>query len=193
MASNIEIEIQVQVEKIRPLINFLAKEARFLGEKRQIDEYFTPKHRNFISERPVAEWLRLRNAGNKYSINYKNWHFDKKGKSHFCDEFESQIKDIKSVKKIFSILNFKLLVKVDKIRRIYQFQNYEIAIDQVKKLGNFVEMEYKGRNRRKLRPAQITQEMIEFLKKIGVGEIKRNYVGYPFLMLFPKEVKYEKF
>jgi len=26
---------------------------------------------------------------------------------------------------------------------------------------------------------------------LGCGEIKRNYVGYPFQLLFPDEVKYD--
>lgn len=33
--------------------------------------------------------------------------------------------------------------------------------------------------------------MVDFLKQVGCGKIIRNYVGYPFLMLFPSEVKYE--
>jgi len=34
--------------------------------------------------------------------------------------------------------------------------------------------------------------MIKFLKNIGCGKIKRNYVGYPFQLLFPSEVKLEE-
>jgi len=34
--------------------------------------------------------------------------------------------------------------------------------------------------------------MIEFLKKHNCGRIERNYVGYPFKLLFPSKVKHEK-
>src|SRR3989339_816622 len=171
---NIEIEIQINVENSKPLIEFLEKNGDFQSEKRQVDEYFSPAHRDFIATRPVAEWLRLRDAEGKYSFNYKNWHFDKNGKSHYCDEFETKLENIEPVKKILSALNFKPLV----------------VVDTVKSLGDFVEIEYIGKDE-KVNPEKVTGEMVDFLKKIGCGKITRNYVGYPFLMLFPNEVKYE--
>ena len=108
---NIEIEIQVNVENVQPLIEFLKANGDFQAEKHQLDEYFSPAHRDFIAVRPVAEWLRLRDADGKYSINYKNWHFDESGKSHYCDEFETKIEDIDKIRNIFSVLNFKPLVR----------------------------------------------------------------------------------
>ncbi len=38
----------------------MTKNAEFLGEQHQVDEYFTPPDRDFTAERPVNEWLRLR-------------------------------------------------------------------------------------------------------------------------------------
>ncbi len=189
--NNIEVEIQVNVENIKPLIEFLKKNGSFLAEKHQADEYFSPAHKNFLGVRPVAEWLRLRDANGKYSINYKNWHFDENGKSYYCDEFETEIESIDKLKKILSVLNFKSIAIVDKLRKIWTYKDYEIAIDSVKNLGDFVEVEYVGKNE-KIDPKKITAEMIDFLKKAGCGKIIRNYVGYPFLLLFPKEAKYEE-
>lgn len=188
---SIEIEIQVQVEKIKPLENFLKKNAKFEGEYHQIDEYFTPAHRNFIAKKPTDEWLRLRNANGKFSINYKNWHHDKDGKSHHCDEHETEVVDINKMRYIFESIDIKPIVVVDKIRKIYRYKKYEIALDEVKKLGDFVEIEYKGKATKK-DASKIAQEMGDFLKSLKLGKIARNYNGYPFIMLFPKEVKYEK-
>ena len=188
--SNIEIEIQVNIKNTKPLIEFLEKNGNFQSEKHQVDEYFSPAYRDFFGVRPVKEWLRLRAADEKYSINYKNWYFDENGKSHYCDEFETKIESIEQVKKILSALNFKFVVMVDKLRKIWTYKDYEVAIDSVRSLGDFVEIEYIGKDE-KADPKKITGEMINFLKKIDCGKITRNYVGYPFLMLFPKEVKYE--
>jgi len=187
---NIEIEIQVNVEKIKPLINFLKTNGNFEAEKHQIDEYFSPAHRDFLRVRPVREWLRLRDADGKYSINYKNWHIDENGKSNYCDEFETKIENIDQIRKILSAINFKSVAVVDKLRKIWTYKEYEIAVDSVRELGDFVEIEYIDKNK-KTDPKKITEEMIKFLKKVGCGKITRNYVGYPFLLLFPKEVKYE--
>lgn len=189
--NNTEIEIQVNIENSKPLIDFLEKEGEFKSEKHQIDEYFSPAHRNFIGVRPVKEWLRLRDSGGKYSINYKNWYFDDEGKSHHCDEYETKVEDLDQIKKILNVLNFKSIVTVDKLRKIWIYKDYEISVDSVKGLGDFVEIEYIGKEE-KVDPKKITKEMINFLKDIGCGKIKRNYVGYPFQLLFPEEVKYEE-
>ena len=68
--NNIEIEIQVNVENPKPLIESLKTNGNFQAEKHQLDEYFSPAHKDFLATRPVAEWLRLRDADGKYSINY---------------------------------------------------------------------------------------------------------------------------
>jgi len=96
--NNIEIEIQVNIENLKPLIKFLKSNAAFRGKKHQADEYFSPIHKDFLEIRPVSEWLRLRNANNQYSINYKNWHHEKTGKGYYCDEFETKIERIEQAK-----------------------------------------------------------------------------------------------
>ncbi len=182
-----EIEIKVKIENIEPLISFLKKNAKFKSEERQIDEYFTPYHRDFLSVRPAKEWLRLRDENGKYTINYKNWYTANDGKPVHCDEFQTSIKDIDQMKKLFNALNFKPIVKVDKNRKIWDYEDYEISVDRVIGLGNFVEIEFKEKSNN---PKKVTNEMIEFLKKIGVGKIQGNYQGYPFLLLFPDEAKF---
>jgi adenylate cyclase class 2 len=188
---DIEIEIQVKVEKIKPLLEFLKKQGQFKSKLHQIDNYFIPAHRNFLNVRPVKEWLRLRATKGSCSINYKNWYFDKNGRSYHCDEFETKFGNLAQMKKIFKVLNFKPIVRVDKLRETWTYKTYEIAIDTVSGLGNFVEIEYIGKDKKK-NPKKITEEMVYFLKKLGCGKLKRNYLGYPFLLLFPKESKYEE-
>lgn len=189
---SIEIEIQVQIENSGKLIAFLEENGNFVGESHQVDSYYSPAHKDFTQVRPIKEWLRLRDSSGKYSINYKNWHYEKDGRSHYCDEYETPVHSLDQVKNIFDSLDMKPIVVVDKIRKIWNYQDYEVALDTIKGLGNFVEVEYKGEDAKK-KPIQVTKEMISFLKQFNVGEISRNYVGYPFQLLFPDEVKYEKF
>ncbi len=187
---DIEIEIQVKIENSESLLDFLEKNGEFKAENHQVDEYFSPAHRNFIGVRPVEEWLRLRDEGGKCSINYKKFHFDKDGKSYFRDEYEIKIEDLPGLRKILDALNFKSIVKVDKLRKTWAYKDYEIAVDSVKGLGDFVEIEYLGKG--KVDPKQVTTEMVNFLKSVGCGKIERDYVGYPFMLLFPNEVKFEE-
>src|SRR3989338_1929221 len=141
---DVEIEIQVKLGDVSKLLEFLKKHASFKGEKHQVDEYFSPAHRKFLDVRPVKEWLRLRDSDGKYSINYKNWYYDANGKSDYGDEYESKLENSDSLKKILKALNFSSLVIVDKNRKIWVYKDYEVAIDSVKGLGEFVEIEFIG-------------------------------------------------
>ena len=183
--SDIEIEIKVRVEKVQPLLNLLEEEGEFKYENRQADEYFSPKTHGFLETRPIKEWLRIRSSNDKYSLNYKNWHYDDDGKSHHCDEYETVVEDGVAMKKVLEALGFESIVVVDKTRRVWIYGNYEISVDKVNKLGDFVEVEYVGES--SLSPKEITAEMINFLKRAGVGKIERNFVGYPWLLLFPED------
>jgi len=186
---NIEIEIQVRISDSKLLLDFLSDNAEFKGEKFQKDEYFSPAHRNFLDKKPIKEWLRLRES-KENSLNYKNWHYGKDGKSHHCDEYETVINGIEQVRKIFEVLDIKPIVIVEKTRKIWDYKDYEISIDSVTDLGDFVEIEYKGTDEN-VKPEIITSEMISFLKEIGIKKIERNYVGYPFLLLFSDDNQFE--
>lgn len=188
---NIEIEITVNIENSKPLIDFLEKNAEFKKEKHQVDEYFSPAYRSFTEIRPIKEWLRLRNEDDKYSINYKNWHYDDDPeRSSYCDEYETKIEDLDRIKKILEALGLKFLVKVDKTRKTWIYKDYEIDVDLVKELGDFVEIEYIGKE--KVDPKEATNEMVNFIKGLGCGRIRRDYFGYPFRLLFPNEAKWEE-
>lgn len=187
---DVEIEIRVRVENISHLVNFLKKNSKFIKEEKQIDEYFTPTHRDFLKVRPVVEWLRLRKTNKGSSITYKHWYHNKDGKSNYCDEFETKVEDFASIQKIFGVLNLKKLSTVDKVRKIWRYKDYEISLDKIKNLGDFIEIEYKGKNK-KVNPDNVTSEMIKFLKKQKVGKIKRNFQGYSFQLIFPDEIKEE--
>src|SRR3989338_3367466 len=162
-----EIEIQVKVGDVSPLLAFLEKEGEFKFSDRQIDEYYTPVHKNFSEVDPVKQWLRLRDSNGKYSINYKNWHYGQDGKSNYCDEFESKIENLEQLKKILTALDFKLLTVVDKERRSWQYKDYEISVDKLANIGDFVEIEYKGEGAGDEK--EITANMVKFLNDLGVA------------------------
>jgi adenylate cyclase, class 2 len=189
MTNGIEIEVRAKVENSRPLVEFLGNNATFVSEQTQVDQYFTPANKDFTSERPVREWLRLRAEDGRYSVNYKNWHFDGSGKAVHCDEFETAVEDIDQIRLLFAALGMRTTVNIIKTRKIWMYGEYEVAIDNVQGLGDFVEVEFKGDPYGK-EPTDIARKMIEFLKSVGIDRLQFNYQGYPFMMLFPEETKY---
>jgi adenylate cyclase class 2 len=186
---DIEIEIQTRIEKSETLKKFLEKEAQFISENRQIDEYFNPAHEDFTLAKPIEEWFRIRDEKNVFSINYKKWHYEN-GIGKYADEFETTVGDKETARKLFIALDFKSLVTVDKTRRKYMYKDFEVALDNVVGLGNFVEVEYKGTSDNT--PDEITKNMIDFLKGQDCGTIELNNGGYPMLLLFPQDAHYIK-
>ncbi len=182
-----EIEIQVRIQNSETLKNFLEKEAVFVSENRQVDEYFTPAHKNFVEVKPIEEWFRIRDEKGKFTINYKKWIYEN-GIGIYADEYETEIGNKEIGRKIFIALDLKPLVIVDKTRRKYMYKNYEIAFDKVDKLGDFVEIEYKGNEI--IDPKEETAKMIQFLKDQNCGKIELNNGGYPMLLLFPNDAHY---
>lgn len=179
-----EIEIRLKVEDNKPLLKFLGEKGDFKYEKHQKDEYFIPAHRNFIEAKPIKEWLRLRREEDKHLLNYKNWHYDDDGKSYHCDEYEVKIDNADKLADILKALNFKSLVVVDKKRKVFEFENYEIALDCVEGLGDYIEVEYKGEEERDIK--KVAEEMKNFIKQTGCQIIEQDFVGYPYLLLNKK-------
>jgi len=162
------------IEKLK-LIATLQKEKVF-----QKDSYYIPLHRNFLDKKPVSEWLRLRETKTNFSLNYKNWHNADGEKTISCDEFETKIENLSAIKKMFENLNFKHIVIVEKTRDIWHYKGAEIAIDDVKDLGFFIEIEAKGdfdniENAKK--------HLYEILKELCANVGEQDFEGYPYKLL----------
>jgi adenylate cyclase, class 2 len=177
-----EIEIKVKVENPKPLHELVGREGRLLYTDNQVDEYYTPAHRDFLATMPVEEWLRLRDSNGKFSINYKKWEYDAMGHSDHCDELETSVGDPKKLAEILRRLDFKHLITVNKERSAWHYGDYEIAFDEVEGLGSFVEIEWKG-SEEGANPEEITAKMMNFLETLGCGKIERQWKGYPHQLL----------
>lgn len=161
--------------------DLLNKTSRFVKTSNQIDEYFTPAHKNFLDLDFPIEWLSLRKRDNKQLINYKHLNLSGPRQVLFSDEFETQVEDVDKIKNIFSSLNFRSLVIVDKKRDIYVYNDeFEISLDFIKNLGYFMEIEII----KDFGSAETAVEKImEFAKSLELDESKVEHRGYPHLML----------
>lgn len=181
---DVEVELKFPLLNKDELIEQLNKVAKLEKEEDyQKDVYYIPAHRNFLDKKPVSEWLRLRETKNKFSINYKNWHKKDNPKAVSCDEFETDINNIESIKKILECLDFKEIVIVEKIRTVWKYKDVEIAIDQIKELGNFIELESKGNFMNIEEAKKYLYDVLEELKP-QIGE--QDFEGYPYLLLKKK-------
>lgn len=179
-----EIEIKLRVEDNRSLLGFLEKNAELVSETFQRDEYFTPAHRNFLDVRPVKEWFRLREEDKGCSLNYKHWHYDEDGKTTYhCDEYEVSVGDSTKARNILIAVGLTPLIVVAKKRKTFLFGDYEVSLDTVEGLGEYVEVEYKGG---RSDTVKIAEEMRGFVERTGCVIVEQDLVGYPFLLLEKK-------
>jgi len=180
----IEIKIPLSEETFPKIKERLKKNSRFVKNLPQVDEYFTPMHRNFVEPEYPYEWLSIRRRGDKVILNYKHYYPENTEVTTHCDEFETQIQDVNQLDKIFSTLNFRKLVTVEKEREVYIYNNeFEIALDVVKELGYFVEIEAI----KDFGSVEVTREkLFEFAKSLGIDISKIDKRGYPFLLMKKK-------
>jgi len=142
-------------------------------------------HRNFLAKKPISEWLRLRETDNGFSLNYKNWHNKDGQNTVSCDEFETGIENVEALKKIFEQLNFKEIMVVEKMRSTWQYKDTEIAIDEVKDLGRFIEIEAKG-DFPSIESAKA--HLHEILKELNANVGEQDFEGYPYKLLKKKNL-----
>ncbi len=183
---NIEVELKfplLNAPEFIKRLNLIAQPVK--EEDYQKDIYYIPVHRNFLDKTPVSEWLRLRESNKGTSLNYKKWHNGDGNKTVSCDEFETKIENIEALKRIFENLNFKDIIIVEKIRNIWIYKNTEIAIDKVKELGDFIEIEAKG-NFADIEEAK--KYIYEALRELGAEIGGQDFEGYPYKLLKIKKI-----
>lgn len=182
--TEIEIKIKLDKDSFLKVREKVENTAKFVKKVQQSDEYFTPAHRNFVEPKFPFEWLSIRKRGDKTILNYKHFHPDNAEVHTHCDEFETELANPSAMRKILSALDFKKLVAVDKEREVYTYNGeFEIALDVVKDLGYFIEIEtmkdfVNVENARK--------RLFEFAKILGVDVSNPDLRGYPFLMMEKK-------
>lgn len=189
MANNdVEIEIKIPLEenKFLSIKEKLQKIAKHVKNSLQTDVYFTPVHRNFLESKFPFEWLSIRKRGNKTILNYKHFYPENVELTTHCDEFETEIDKSEQLEKMFSVLNLKKLITVEKEREVYIFNDeFEIALDTVKELGWFIEIEAI----KDLGTVEATREkLFEFAENLGIDISKTDKRGYPYLLMKKKEL-----
>ncbi|QQS60078.1 class IV adenylate cyclase [Candidatus Falkowbacteria bacterium] len=91
-------------------------------------------------------------------------------------EYETEVKEPDQMHNILSILGWTPIVGVKKIRRKGKLGEYEICLDQVEKLGDFVELEKLAAD--DVNPEQIREELFKELETLGLSRNDEETRGY---------------
>ncbi|SRR4030042_2416756 len=186
--NNIEVEIKTKLTKSKfdEIKKLLHKNSKFIKSSHHVDDYYIPKHRNFLKPKYPYEWLSVRTRNGKTLLNYKCWHPKGKEYTKYCDEFETEIVDKGQLEKILKVLDVKRVISVDKQRLTYTYKNkFEIALDEVKTLGYFIEVEAL-KHKRDINKTH--EELINFAKSLGVKRFINIPGGYAAEILRKKKL-----
>jgi len=186
--SNIEIEIRVKIkDSNNTLSTWLGDNATLVSKEDQKDIYLEPSKTSFLytdnnGKQQADKWLRVRSTGQENSICYKLVHRDKVGDFIYADEYETKIDNSKIMIDMFKCLNYRELCTVYKKRELWKYSNYYICIDNVRDLGDFVEIEIIESDKN----MDIEEEKLKmtgFIKEISGSELNKIEGGYPWLLM----------
>lgn len=120
-------------EMVRRLIDMGAREMYFTIQR---DTYYRHPSRDFAR---TDEALRIREEEGRSFITYKGPKLDEETKSR--EELEVPLVDPQDLGGLLLRLGFEPVAVVEKRRRGYMVGTLEVALDEVKGLGSFIEVE----------------------------------------------------
>jgi len=143
-------------------------------DQRQVDTICQLSHR----ELGRHEVVRLREKSGEVEITYKEPILKK---VDVVSRREISFRTSAEEGKMFlEALGAKPLVVVDKVRRIYKLKDFNIGLDKVKDLGEFIEIELMGANKEIAR-----KRILSLMEKLDINV--NSLMGKPyFLMLLEK-------
>ena len=178
-----EIEILVRVNDNIDKVKDILKQYKRVGLKHTIDEYYyDPKRKNLKPDKDnqLSHCLRLRSKNKDYYITYKDDVF-KDGKWLYSNEYETKVESIKVLKQIFKKLGLKKFITINNKKEIYLTDKYEIALEDVKDLGLFLEVEYSTNE--DVSVEKVKEEIQKFIDNLGINVSEELTMGKPELYM----------
>ncbi len=181
---NIEVEIKIEINNFEEIKKKVSKLGKLIKSIEQVDEYYVPCHRDFFAQKPhPTEWLRIRTNPDEFIFEYdRSINKKENGEQDYAEEYETKIINVEEFKKILIFLDFKEVVKVHKQREYWDCGDLEVALDRIKDLGDFIEVEAKGNFKNDKEAKKACFNFLENLDIKSSIDLKINK-GYPVLLL----------
>ena len=177
----IELKFKLDEKEFSEIKEKISKIAKFIKNISHKDEYISPPHKDFLKPKYPYEWLRIGERGNKTILNYKHFYPEEVEVHTHCDELEFEAENAEQLRQMFSALNFKTNVVIEKQRQAYNYNDeFEIAFDTVKEIGYFIEIEAIKHSES---IEKTREKLFEFAKSLGIDISTSDKRGYPYLLM----------
>ena len=170
-----EVEVKARIKNLEELKENLNRLKVIFSEPlMQHDKIYFPEGMTFGNIKVGIPCMRLRDSNGIYTWNMK------KAVSSELDniEHETEIDNPEEADRIIKLLGFHEEIKVSKARIKCNYKDYEICIDEVEDLGNFIEVEKLIQDDDKTDNKIIEDEMINFLESLNIKKEDRVLKGY---------------
>ncbi|WP_455645016.1 class IV adenylate cyclase [Methanosphaera sp.] len=173
----IEVEMKAKInDKMEALEKIKEIGGTYSHSEKQHDIYFNSSDKDF---KKSDEALRIREIPNgeefKCILTYKGPKLDSKSKTR--KEVEVEIDDTDNMTEILVKLGYKPTAIVNKVRRIFKYEEYTITLDKLNQLGYYMEIEYVAEEDSDIE--EIRNNIIEVFKKMDItsGFERTSYLG----------------
>lgn len=157
----VEIKANIETQPIEQKLGMLG--AKFIHRTHQKDVYFQHPCHDF---KKTDEALRVRKVKDGYFLTYKGAKLDPETKTRK----EIQIRVEKNVLNLLRSLGFSVAGEVEKWRSFYRWKDLRIYLDDVKGLGNFLELEGTSWKDK--------EKIFRILEKLGIEKRKLTRKSY---------------
>lgn len=174
-----EIEVKARVKNFDQIIAKLKElGAEFLEPIIQDDQIFVEKnYGDFVKMHLGANILRIRTVNNEKSF----FTLKQSIKNELdCIEKQTEITKPKEMYDAIIMMGYTNIVNIYKTRQKVKYTDYTICLDQVRDLGNFIEIERLFQDDKEADGVQ--DEIIKFLHTLGVEKNDIEMHGYDTLM-----------
>lgn len=175
-----EIELKFKVDDLDSFIEKLEKLGCSLSDVVYQNDTIYVENLDNIESVEGSIWLRVRKLNDKIEMNLKKQAV-KKSESQ---EIEFEVSDYEKANIFLKTLGYKEWVRVNKKRRYSKYLNANICIDEVERLGSFVEIEYLIAEEDK--KINYEDELLQIATELGIDISKRVNSHYD-TMIFELE------
>ena len=170
-----EIEIKLRVKSLEDVESKLKEKECVLSEPiSQHDVIYSLKNstEEFESAKEGDVIIRIRHLKERAQLNLKQQCSSEMDNL----EYETDVNDAKETHKILETLGWHPVVEVKKIRRKGKLGEYEVCLDRVEELGDFIELEKLTEDN--ANPEEVKEELFKQLESLGFSRNDEETRGY---------------
>ena len=179
-----EIEILVKVYDSIDECRKKLEKFKSIGKKEVIDIYYYDPLRNSLKpndKNEINQCMRLRKKNNNSFVTYKIDNFDSNNVWLYSDEYETEVEDFDMIQEIIKLLGLKELLTIHNKKTLYIADKYEIALEEVDELGNFLEVEYCTNE--DVDVELIKSKIQDFIDNLGILVSEELHMGKPEMII----------